>query len=72
MHTHFVWLKHGDTAEANYGLTALFYAQTIAIYRFYTYQLVIDDAPTIAYGQYCPLQNSTSTNLCLWAHRLIM
>ena len=55
MHTHFVWYGEvkaccGDTAEANYGLTGLFYAQTIAIYRFYTYDLVIDDAPTIVYG----------------------
>jgi len=65
MHTHFVWLKHGDTAEANYGLTVLFYAQTIAIYRFYTYQLVIDDAPTIVYGQYWPLQNLGSSCLTM-------
>ena len=31
--------------HANYALTGLFYAQTNAIYRFYVYDLVIDDAP---------------------------
>ena len=38
-------VKASNTAEANYGLTPLFYAQTNAIYRFYVYDLVIDDAP---------------------------
>ena len=61
----FVWWKHGDTAVANCAPTSLFYAQTNAIYRFYTYQLVIDDAPTIVDGQYWPLQNLTSTNLSM-------
>jgi len=58
-------VKASNTANANYALTPSFYAQTNAIYRFYTYQLVIDDAPTIAYGQYWPLQNLTSTNLSM-------
>ena len=62
-------VKASNTANANYALTPSFYAQTNAIYRFYTYQLVIDDAPTIAYGQYWPLQNLTSTNLSR-AHRV--
>ena len=70
MRHHFVWWKHGDTAVANCAPKSLFYAQTNAIYRFYTYQLVIDDAPTIVDGQYWPLQNLTSTNLSTWAHRL--
>ena len=65
MHAYFVWCKHGDTAVANCAPTSLFYAQTNAIYRFYTYQLVIDDAPTIVDGQYWPLQNLTSTNLSM-------
>ena len=38
------------TADANYGLTGLFYAQTNTIYRFYGYKLVIDDAPAIIYA----------------------
>ena len=33
----------------NYGLTGLLYAQTNTIYRFYVYDLVIDDAPAIIY-----------------------
>ena len=65
MHTHFVWWKHGDTAEAKYALTPLFYVQTSAIYRFYTYQLVIDDAPAIVHGQYWPLQNLGSSCLTM-------
>ena len=38
------------TADANYGLTRLFYAQTNTIYRFYGYDLVIDDALAIVYA----------------------
>jgi len=53
------------TADTNYGLTGLFYAQTNTIYRFYGYYLVIDDAPTIAYGQYWPLQNLGSSCLTM-------
>ena len=57
----FCMVKACNTADANYSLTALFYAQTNAIYRFYVYDLVID--PTIIHGQYWPLQNLGSTNL---------
>ena len=38
------------TADANYGLTGILYAQTNTIYRFYGYELVIDDAPAIIYA----------------------
>ena len=58
----FCMVKACNTADANYSLTALFHAQTNAIYRFYVYDLVIDD-PTIIHGQYWPLQNLGSTNL---------
>ena len=61
----FCMVKASNTADANYALTPSFYAQTNAIYRIYTYQLVIDDDPTIVYGQYWPLQNLTSTNLSM-------
>ena len=47
---HICMVKASKTAEANCGLTRSFYAKTNAIYRFYTYELVIDDAPTIVYG----------------------
>ena len=43
----FCMVKAYNSAEANYSLTALFYAQTNAIYRFYVYDLVIDDALAI-------------------------
>ena len=43
----FCMVKQYNTAEANNSLTALFYAQTNAIYRFYVYDLVIDDALAI-------------------------
>ena len=58
-------VKASNTAVANYAPTSLFYTQTNAVYRFYTYQLVIDDAPAIVDGQYWPLQNLTSTNLSM-------
>ena len=43
----FCMVKQYNTAEANNSLTALFYAQTNAIYRFYVYDLVIDDTPAV-------------------------
>ena len=43
----FCMVKQYNTAEANNSLTAFFYAQTNAIYRFYVYDLVIDDALAI-------------------------
>ena len=41
---HNCMVKASNNAEANYGLTALLYARTNAVYRFYGYDLVIDDA----------------------------
>ena len=57
------------TADANYGLTGLFYAQTNTIYRFYGYELVIDDAPAIIYASigHCKIWDQ---QICLWAHRV--
>ena len=43
-------VKASNTAEANYGLTHFFYAKTNAVYRFYGYDLVIDDALAIVYA----------------------
>ena len=47
---HNCMVKASNTAEANYGLTPLFYVQTNAVYRFYGYDLVIDDALAIVYA----------------------
>ena len=47
---HISMVKASNTAEANYGLTPLFYVQTNAVYRFYGYDLVIDDALAIVYA----------------------
>jgi hypothetical protein len=47
---HICMVKASNTAEACYGLTRLFYAQTNAVYRFYGYDLVIDDALAIVYA----------------------
>ena len=57
------------TADANYGLTGLLYAQTNTIYRFYVYDLVIDDAPAIIYASigHCKIWDQ---QICLWAHRV--
>ena len=41
---HNCMVKASNNAEANYGLTGLIYARTNAVYRFYGYDLVIDDA----------------------------
>ena len=52
-----------------YGLTGLLYAQTNTIYRFYVYDLVIDDAPAIIYasiGQF----KIWDQQICLWDHRV--
>ena len=43
-------VKASNTAEANYGLTRFFYAKTNAVYRFYGYDLIIDDALAIVYA----------------------
>ena len=57
------------TADANYGLTGLLYAQTNTIYRFYVYDLVIDDAQAIIYASigHCKIWHQ---QICLWAHRV--
>ena len=57
------------TADANYGLTGLLYAQTNTTYRFYVYDLVIDDAPAIIYASigHCKIWDQ---QICLWAHRV--
>ena len=47
---HNCMVKASNTAEANYGLTRLFYVQINAVYRFYGYDLVIDDALAIVYA----------------------
>ena len=47
---HNCMVKASNTSEANYGLTRLFYVQINAVYRFYGYDLVIDDALAIVYA----------------------